>query len=762
MNLVLLKFPYKIPMLFFAVSFLVFLLANQAKAEVYITDCIGLQNMNNNLSEDYYLDNDIDCSDTVTWNGGAGFIPIGRGSYFSGMFNGQGYTISNLYINSTTSQTALFSQITSIDVYEDGVYSFNLENANISGTSAVSAIAGRALNGTISDVRVSSSTISSSGTSVGCAAGYVQNSTVSLVKCENVTINSTYNGAAIIGGLIGNLFNGNLYYSTFRGIIYAPGAYRVAGIASQVSAALGDTDIDQASAVATITADGDAEGVGGAFSSISSNNLYSSTINNVYVRVEVFTESPVAGIAAVIANDGVLTLNKLYSVASTTSATRYGFFNDANSGGTVTVSNSFWNTESLATTTAYGELSYSFSGVTGKTTAEMKSLATYTSLVTLGLSSPWDFTNSPYDAVTFEGRWNMASTINEGYPYSTSEYVNLSPNTPHGLGEVNYINGSTINNSTPTLSFILSDDNVPDTLKYQIQIDDSSDFLSPVVSYTSGLSAQGNRSFTVGQPAGGGTYAQEGLGQTLSDGQYFWRVKAYDNNVASSAYAVASGGVAFVLNTRPQATGGGGLPSEAYFLPKVPSGGFRLVINNGQTNTSNSKLKVETNAGADVKYIALSLDPSFINVGQIPYSQNLEWNLCGYLPVCEDGFYTVYAKFYTAWGQQSEVVSARVYFQTGLSMLSLENLRGEKIYVNELLRNLKFGDRGDEVKKLQRILAQFPEIYPKALVTGYFGPLTLQAVKNFQVKYSVTSSGSGFGVVGPLTRALLNQILPEG
>lgn len=53
-------------------------------------------------------------------------------------------------------------------------------------------------------------------------------------------------------------------------------------------------------------------------------------------------------------------------------------------------------------------------------------------------------------------------------------------------------------------------------------------------------------------------------------------------------------------------------------------------------------------------------------------------------------------------------------------------------------------------------------MYPEKLVTGYFGPLTLKAVQRFQTKYGIVSSGSpsttGYGRVGPRTRAKLNEL----
>lgn len=76
---------------------------------------------------------------------------------------------------------------------------------------------------------------------------------------------------------------------------------------------------------------------------------------------------------------------------------------------------------------------------------------------------------------------------------------------------------------------------------------------------------------------------------------------------------------------------------------------------------------------------------------------------------------------------------------------------------------LRRGSRGNAVKRLQEFLAGLPGIYPKGLVTGTFGPLTEAAVKRFQEKLGIPA----VGIVGPLTRAKLNDILlgkitPEG
>lgn len=70
-------------------------------------------------------------------------------------------------------------------------------------------------------------------------------------------------------------------------------------------------------------------------------------------------------------------------------------------------------------------------------------------------------------------------------------------------------------------------------------------------------------------------------------------------------------------------------------------------------------------------------------------------------------------------------------------------------------RDLMFGARGDDVARLQTYLAKDGNLYPGGLVTSYYGPATQQAVQRFQRKYGIVSSGSGYGVVGPRTRAEL-------
>ena len=81
-------------------------------------------------------------------------------------------------------------------------------------------------------------------------------------------------------------------------------------------------------------------------------------------------------------------------------------------------------------------------------------------------------------------------------------------------------------------------------------------------------------------------------------------------------------------------------------------------------------------------------------------------------------------------------------------------------------RSLRLGVSGDDVRRLQQFLARDTSVYPEAIVSGYYGALTEAAVKRWQVKYNIVSSGSpsttGYGVVGPRTAAAISILCTTG
>jgi len=68
-----------------------------------------------------------------------------------------------------------------------------------------------------------------------------------------------------------------------------------------------------------------------------------------------------------------------------------------------------------------------------------------------------------------------------------------------------------------------------------------------------------------------------------------------------------------------------------------------------------------------------------------------------------------------------------------------------------LTEDLSYGATNEDIARIQRLLATDVEIYAYGVASGYFGPKTQEAVRNFQTRFGLDP----VGVVGPATRALL-------
>ncbi len=118
-----------------------------------ICDCTDLQEIQNNLSANYRLYSDIDCSDTISWNSGAGFLPIGT---YTGTFDGYNHTISNLYIlRNTSDNIGLFSTING-----GSIKNLYLQNSQFIGDEYVGSIVANVVNSTIINIHVTNGSVS--------------------------------------------------------------------------------------------------------------------------------------------------------------------------------------------------------------------------------------------------------------------------------------------------------------------------------------------------------------------------------------------------------------------------------------------------------------------------------------------------------------------------------------------------------------------------------------------------------------------------
>ena len=134
-----------------------------------------------------------------------------------------------------------------------------------------------------------------------------------------------------------------------------------------------------------------------------------STVNNCYSTVTVSGEYYIGGLVGY--NDNESEINNCYSTGSVSGDDDIGGlvgYNEAS-----TVNNSFWNSSTSGQSSS--------AGGTGKTTAEMKNVATFTDVSTVGLTTAWDFTGNPYDDSGTDDYWSIDGSNNSGYPWFTWE-----------------------------------------------------------------------------------------------------------------------------------------------------------------------------------------------------------------------------------------------------------------------------------------------------------------------------------------------------
>jgi len=195
-----------------------------------INDCQKLQNMSKNLSANYVLTDDIDCSDTINWNIGAGFTPIGNATAsFTGTFDGSNNTITGLMIYlPTTSKVGLFGSTMGAVIKNIG-----LVNVNVTGSNYVGGLVGDGYSATRSvSILNSYSTGNVNGTKyVGGLLGSSRGQISDSYSTANVVLRG---GSSSVGGLIGWNEACNVSDSYATGNVTGTGNY-VGGLVGQSS-----------------------------------------------------------------------------------------------------------------------------------------------------------------------------------------------------------------------------------------------------------------------------------------------------------------------------------------------------------------------------------------------------------------------------------------------------------------------------------------------------------------------------------------------
>lgn len=358
------------------------------QADPYIiSDADDLQAIENDLTAYYELGGDIDASATSDWNSGAGFLPIGQTDGFTGNFDGKGYSISDLYIDrSSTDYVALFRWTDAVST----IQRVSLTSADITGRDSVGALVGLIYDACLIDNCNSSGSVSGRY-NAGGLIGYLEdrNNTVTISgSYSTCTITATYTGA----GFIGTIYDGA---ATTVSNCYATGNVTISdttgasGSGGGFIMELREATISQCYATGSVTAEvssGNGKTSGGFV-----DYMRGGSIVDCYARGAV--EATNAGGFLCEGSPTVAgTIDNAYSTGAITA-----YVNGTNLGGfcwdnkLITISNCFWDTETSGTATS--------DGGTGKTTSQMKLVPTFK-------DAGWDF-----DTI-----WYIREGVNNGYP----------------------------------------------------------------------------------------------------------------------------------------------------------------------------------------------------------------------------------------------------------------------------------------------------------------------------------------------------------
>lgn len=187
------------------------------------------------------------------------------------------------------------------------------------------------------------------------------------------------------------------------------------------------------------------------------------------------------------------------------------------------------------------------------------------------------------------------------------------------------------------------------------------------------------------------------------------------------------------------AVGGGSWTPQP---PTPPTGGFTAT--SVRIKDSFDKILLHFGFGSDVTKIVISNNTAFDPATYIDATPTLEWT------TSSTG--TWYVKYCNKHARCSNPIS----------ISTLSDAKQPTTLDFSFITILGPGTQNDNVRKLQELLASDQTLYPEGLVTGYYGPLTQAAIKRFQTKYDIISSGTlkttGYGLVGPKTRAKLAEV----
>lgn len=177
-----------------------------------ISNVDDLYDISTNLSAHYKLTRDLDLTEWIQDESPkSGWNPIGTTENpFKGSFDGNGKTISGLYIKrNTTNNIGLFGYIAGLSTAHAKITNLTLQDANVSGNMYVGALAGRAIEVEFSGITLKQSIVIGQSEYVGGLFGYYYNSSSEECSIQNIDIqelslsNTSISSVRYIGFLTG-------------------------------------------------------------------------------------------------------------------------------------------------------------------------------------------------------------------------------------------------------------------------------------------------------------------------------------------------------------------------------------------------------------------------------------------------------------------------------------------------------------------------------------------------------------------------------
>lgn len=385
------------------------------------------------VSGKYFIQTaDIDASITSTYfpNGSGGyygFPSIAGGSAlvhstqqvgnlvsgtFSANYNGQGFKIINLYINRNVHRIALFGEtinatIKNLIIQSPVMIVSNSVSSYAQGNSLFVACG----SGVFENIKVIDGNLTVN-TSSGYSGGlFGRCYSISANNCSveaAITVSASYGGSGGFISLIEGAGNSVISNCSASGSLSSINCIYIGGF---ISRATSSTTIENCFSKMNITS----SGYSGGFLS----DCKGETISNCYATGNVSGTNKVGGFVGYSSGTTYTsTMNNCYSTGLITCSTGGGFAGQINTN--LTLNNCFWDTQTSAKTNAIGSGTNAGTGITGKTTVDMKTLTTFT-------NASWDFNTI----------WNLSSGVNNDYPNLLAPIINityLSSTCPSWLG----------------------------------------------------------------------------------------------------------------------------------------------------------------------------------------------------------------------------------------------------------------------------------------------------------------------------------------